>query len=63
MSPEYWCTACGTRFSFEAVRHVARCLECGAGLWREPPPGAGSAADDRPAREPSPPSLSAPAPG
>jgi DNA-directed RNA polymerase subunit RPC12/RpoP len=38
MSPEYRCTACGTRLSFDAVRHVARCLDCGAGLLRETEP-------------------------
>jgi rRNA maturation endonuclease Nob1 len=41
MTPEYRCMACGARFSFDAVRHIARCRDCGSGLWREPEGAAG----------------------
>ena len=34
MSLEYCCTVGGARFDYDAVRHLARCLDCGAGLWR-----------------------------
>jgi DNA-directed RNA polymerase subunit RPC12/RpoP len=36
-TPEYRCGTCGTAWSYRAVRHVARCRDCGGGLVREEP--------------------------
>jgi DNA-directed RNA polymerase subunit RPC12/RpoP len=32
--PLYACTVCGAPWSYRAVRHVARCRDCGGGLRR-----------------------------
>jgi hypothetical protein len=33
--PEYLCGACGTTWAYRAVRHTARCRDCGGGLVRD----------------------------
>ncbi|HEX4010607.1 MAG TPA: hypothetical protein VHX62_11385 [Solirubrobacteraceae bacterium] len=33
-APTYRCSGCGARWTYEAVRYVARCPECGSGLLR-----------------------------
>jgi predicted nucleic acid-binding Zn-ribbon protein len=35
MTAVYRCTACGRRWSYAAVRHIACCKSCGCGLVRE----------------------------
>jgi predicted RNA-binding Zn-ribbon protein involved in translation (DUF1610 family) len=32
--PRYECTACEAEWSYDEVRHVLCCPECGGGLWR-----------------------------
>jgi DNA-directed RNA polymerase subunit RPC12/RpoP len=32
--PVYRCEACDARWTYLAVRHVARCRDCGSGLVR-----------------------------
>lgn len=34
IAPLYGCTLCGASWSYRAVRHVARCPDCGGGLRR-----------------------------
>ncbi len=36
MTPTYRCTACGARWTYAAIRHLARCRHCEAGLTRDP---------------------------
>jgi hypothetical protein len=55
--PVYRCTSCRAVWSYAAVRHVARCKHCGAGLVRAAPDAAGAppprpAARARPVRAP-----------
>jgi predicted nucleic acid-binding Zn-ribbon protein len=46
-SATYRCTVCGVTWSYEAVRHLACCRDCGSGLLRTVPAlGLGAAADD-----------------
>jgi DNA-directed RNA polymerase subunit RPC12/RpoP len=35
--PRYRCTTCGVIWSYRAVRHTARCRDCGRGLARVAP--------------------------
>jgi predicted nucleic acid-binding Zn-ribbon protein len=43
----YRCTVCGVIWSYEAVRHLACCRDCGSGLLRTVPArDVGGAADD-----------------
>ena len=45
-SATYNCTVCGVVWSYEAVRHLACCRDCGSGLLRtSPAPDVGGAAD------------------
>lgn len=32
----YCCIACAARWSYEEIRHIARCPACGGGLTRVP---------------------------
>ncbi len=52
--PLYACTACGTIWTYAAVRHVARCKHCGSGLVRA------SAGAEEPAARPEAPALALP---
>jgi predicted nucleic acid-binding Zn-ribbon protein len=37
LSATYRCTVCGVTWSYEAVRHLACCRDCGSGLLRTVP--------------------------
>jgi hypothetical protein len=37
VSATYRCTLCGGHWSYDAVRFLARCRDCGGGLVREAP--------------------------
>ncbi|MGH2850686.1 MAG: hypothetical protein ACRDLP_08735 [Solirubrobacteraceae bacterium] len=45
----YHCTVCGVNWSYQAVRHLACCRDCGSGLTRTTPTlDPGSAVDEDP---------------
>ena len=37
LNATYRCTVCGVLWSYEAVRHLACCRDCGGGLLRTSP--------------------------
>jgi hypothetical protein len=45
----YHCTVCGVNWTYQAVRHLACCRDCGSGLMRtSPTPDLGGPLDETP---------------
>jgi hypothetical protein len=56
-SATYHCTVCGASWSYEAVRHLACCRDCGSGLLRDLGDDAVVAPRQRPSETPRMPRL------